>query len=112
MSKYPGGGYSPRDKATIVGMLTDVNDIGYRAINGVIRRNSKGEKIIDHDPIIDRELFDLCYYPLAETDLDGNPIREKKVRRFLQKDNNSQGGLLKFRIRSNHGEVYTHAGRK
>jgi Resolvase, N terminal domain len=111
MSKHPGGGYSPRDKATVVGMLTDVNDIGYRAINGVIRRNNKGEKIIDHEPIVERELFDLCYYPLAETDFDGNPIKAKKAKRFLQKDNSDEFGLLKFRIRSNHGEVYTHTGR-
>jgi hypothetical protein len=111
MSNYPGGGYCPKDKATIVGMLTDVNDIGYRAINGVIRRNSKGEKIIDHEPIIERELFDLCYYPLAETDLDGNPIKEKKTRRFLQKHGHGEFGLLKFRIKSKHGEVFTHAHR-
>lgn len=111
MSKHAGGGYSPRDKATVVGMLTDVNDIGYRAINGVIRRNNKGEKIIDHEPIVERELFDLCYYPLAETDFDGNPIKAKKAKRFLQKDNSDEFGLLKFRIRSNHGEVYTHVGR-
>ena len=95
MSRYPGGGYCPRDKATIVGMLTDVNDIGYRAINGVIRRNSWGEKIIDHDPIVERELFDLCYYPLAETDLDGNPIKEKKATTPAYIDKSPEDTMLK-----------------
>ena len=89
-------------------MLTDVNDIGYRTINNVIRRNSKGEKVIDHEPIIERELFDLCFYPLAETDLDGNPIKEKKARRFMHRGNTPEFGLLKFRIASNQGEVFTH----
>jgi hypothetical protein len=111
MAKYPSGGYSPRDKGTIINMLTDPHDIGYRVIKGVIRRNSKGEKIIDHDPITDRELFDLCYYPLAETDLDGNPIKEKKVRRYFHSETKDEFGLLKFRIRSNYGEVFTHPNR-
>ncbi|MGH2497746.1 MAG: hypothetical protein ACRDIV_23840 [Ktedonobacteraceae bacterium] len=108
VAKHPGGGYCPMDKATIIWMLTDVNDIGYRTINNVIRRNSKGEKVIDHEPIIERELFDLCFYPLAETDLDGNPIKEKKARRFMHRGNTPEFGLLKFRIASNQGEVFTH----
>jgi F0F1-type ATP synthase membrane subunit b/b' len=111
MSKHPAGGYSPRDKGTIIGMLTDPSDIGYRVIKGVIRRDSRGEKLIDHEPIVKRELFELCYTPLAETDLDGGPIKEKKARRYFHRESEDEFGLLKFRIRSNHGEVFTHPSR-
>jgi len=107
MARYPGGGYYPKGINTIIKMLTDPNDIGYRAIEGVIRRDSKGEKIKDHDAICDRELFDLCYYPLAKTDLDGNPLEGRKTRRFFQSGKTDEQGMLKFRIISSQGEVHT-----
>ena len=88
-------------------MLTDPNDIGYRAVEGVIRRNSKGEKVKDHDAICDQELFYLCYYSLARTDLDGNPLEGRKTRRYFQLGQKPDQGLLKFRIKSTQGEVRT-----
>jgi hypothetical protein len=108
MARYPGGGYYPKGRGTLVSMLTDVSDIGYRAIEGVIRRNSKGEKVIDHDAICDRELFDLCYYSLAKTDLDGNPLDGRQPKRYYRQGKKGDYGLLKFRIRSTQGEVRTH----
>ena len=107
MSRLPGG-YFPRSKATIIGILTDPNDIGYRPIKSVIRYNRQGEKVLDHEPIIERELFDLVYYHLAETDLDGNPIKEQKPRRYFHQGSNQAFGLLKFRITSSQGAVRTH----
>ena len=113
LSKHPGGGYYPKDKATIKGMLTDPHDIGYRPINGVLRHDRNGEKIIDHQPIVERELFDLVYFSLAETDLDGNPLplkEEKKVKRYFHQGTKDAFGLLKFRIRSSQGyDVDTHS---
>lgn len=110
MAKHPQGGYFPKDKATVKGILTDPHDIGYRVINGVVRRNHQGEKIIDHDPIVDRELFDLCFYPLATTDFDGNLIGEAKPSRYFHRGNEGEFGLLKFRISSTQGEAFAHAG--
>ncbi len=109
MSRYPGGGYSPKSKATLLSMLTDPNNIGYRAIKGVIRCNRQGEKIIDHEPIIERELFDLAYYSLAQTDLDGNPIEGQKPKRYFHQGSKGDFGLLKYRITSNQGAARTHA---
>ncbi len=108
MSKYPGGGYSPKSKATLIAMLTDPNNIGYRAIKGVIRCNRQGEKIIDHEPIIERDLYDLVYYNLEHFDLDGKPIEGKKLRRFYQQRSHYEYGLLKFRIKSTQGAARTH----
>jgi hypothetical protein len=109
MARHPGGGYFPKSPSTLIALLTDVNDIGYRAVEGVIRRNSKGEKVIDHLATCDRELFDLCYYSLANTDLDGNLILEgKRPKRYFHHGSKGDYGLLKFRIRSNQGEVRTH----
>lgn len=107
MACHPRGGYYPKNKGTLVQMLTDPSDIGYRVIDGIIRRDSRGEKILDHDAICNRELFDLCYYPLAKTDLDGNPIDGKRMRRYFHQGSEGEFGLLKFRIRSTQGEVRT-----
>jgi hypothetical protein len=109
MAKYPGGGYYPKGKDTVVSMLTNPIYIGYRTVEGVIRRNSKGEKIIDHAPVIERDLFDFAYYRLAKVDLDGNPLEGKRPRRFFQQGSKGDYGLLKFRITSSQGEVRTHA---
>ncbi len=109
MSRYPGGGYFPKGKDTIVSMLTNPIYIGYRSVEGVIRRTSKGEKIIEfEEPLIERDLFDFAYYRLARTDFDGNPIGNKRPRRFFQQNSKSEYGLLKFRITSTQGEVRTH----
>jgi predicted DNA-binding protein len=48
-----------------------------------------------------------CYFCLAKTDLDGNPIEGRKMRRYYQKPENAQYGLLKFRITSSAGHVRT-----
>jgi hypothetical protein len=108
MSRYPGGGYSPKSKATLVAMLTDPNNIGYRPIKGVIRRNRQGEKILDHEPIVELELFDLAYYSLAQTDFDGNPIERKQPKRYFHHHSKGDCGLLKYRIKSNQGAARTH----
>jgi len=108
MSRHPSGGYYPKSKATLVAMLTDPNNIGYRPIKGVIRRNRQGEKIIDHEPIIDRELFDTVYYSLARTDLDGNPTENDHTKRYFQRGSKADHGLLKFRIASHQGTAHTH----
>ncbi len=109
MARYPGGGYYPRGKETVISMLTNPIYIGYRTVEEVIRRNSKGEKILEFEPVIDRDLFDFAYYGLARTDLDGNPLEGKRRRRFFQQTSNGEYGLLKFRITSSQGEVRTHA---
>lgn len=109
MARYPGGGYYPKGKDTIISMLTNPIYIGYRSVEGVIRRTSQGEKIIDHEPVVDRDLFDFAYFRLAKTDLDGNPIEGKRPRRFFQQESKGEFGLLKFRITSPQGEVRTHA---
>ena len=108
MAKYPGGGYYPKGKSTIVSILTNPIYIGYRAIVGVIRRNRQGEKITEYEPLVERELFYFAFYRLAKTDLDGNPIQGKRPRRFFQQDSKGEYGLLKFRIKSNQGIVRTH----
>ena len=108
MSRYPGGGYYFKAKTGIVSMLTNPFYIGYRVINNVIRRNAKGEKILDHDGVIDRELFDLCYFSLAKTDLDGNPLEGRSLKRYYQQDTDACYGLLKYRIISNQGRVRVH----
>jgi hypothetical protein len=109
MAKHPQGGYFPKSQSTLVSMLTDVNDIGYRSIEGVIRRDRSGEKIRDHDPIVEQELFFLCYYPLAQTDLDGNPLDGHRPKRYFQNGSKGDYGLLKFRITSPQGEVRAHS---
>src|SRR5205085_8369629 len=108
MARHPGGGYYPKGKVTIISMLTNPIYIGYRTIEGVIRRNNKGEKIRDYAPMIDRYLFDFAYYRLARTDLDGKPLEGKRPRRFLQQTSKAEYGLLKFRITSSQGTVRTH----
>ncbi len=108
MSNYPGGGYYIKGKSSIVSMLTNPFYAGYRVINNVIRRNAKGEKIRDHDGVIDREIFDLCYFSLAKTDLDGNPINGRSQKRYYQQGNDAAYGLLKFRVISNQGRVRVH----
>src|SRR5205085_12004202 len=94
MARHPGGGYYPKGKVTIISMLTNPIYIGYRTIEGVIRRNNKGEKIRDYEPMIDRYLFDFAYYRLARTDLDGKPLEGKRPRRFLQQTSKAEYGLL------------------
>jgi hypothetical protein len=108
MSKYPGDGYYIKGKSSIINMLTNPFYDGYRVINNVIRRNAKGEKIRDHDGVIDHEIFSLCYYSLAKTDLDGNPIEGRGQKRYYQKNSDAHFGLLKFRVISNQGRVRTH----
>jgi hypothetical protein len=111
MSKYLGGGYYVGSRDGIVSMLTNPIYGGYRAVNGVIRRDEQGNKRRSFEPVIDQELLDFAYYRLAKTDLDGNPLaREgRKSRRFFQQESEGNYGLLKFRIKSNQGEVRTHA---
>ncbi len=109
MAKYPGGGYYPKGKSTLVSILTNPIYIGYRTVEGVVRRNRQGEKIIEREPVINRELFDFAFYRLAKADLDGNPIEGKRPRRFFHQDSKGEYGLLKFRITSNQGAVRTHA---
>jgi hypothetical protein len=108
LSQYPGGGYYIRGRHSLVSLLTHPLHYGYRSVNGVIRRNDLGEKIREFEPVIDLELLDFAYYRLAKTDFDGNPIAaSSKPRRYFQQDSDGLYGLLKFRIRSNQGEVRT-----
>ena len=109
MARYPGGGYYPKGRGTVVSMLTNPIYNGYRAVEGVIRRTSKGDKIREYEPLIEREVFDFAFYRLAKTDLDGNLIDANRPRRFFQQESSGAFGLLKFRVRSNQGEVRTHA---
>ena len=111
LSRYPGGGYYVGSRDGIVSMLTNPLYGGYRAVNGVIRRDQQGDKRRSFEPVIDQELLDFAYYRLAKTDLDGNPLaREgRRSRRFFQQESEGDYGLLKFRIKSNQGEVRTHA---
>ncbi len=110
MTRHPGGGYYPKGKDTVVSLLTNPIYIGYRTVEGVIRRNSKGEKIREFDePLIEPYLFDFAYYRLAKTDLDGKLLEGRRPRRFFQRDSRGEFGLLKFRITSSQGEVHTHA---
>jgi hypothetical protein len=109
MAKHPGGGYYPKGKSTVVSILTNPIYIGYRTVEGVVRRNRAGEKIREFDePLIEPELFYFAFYRLAKTDLDGNPIEGKRPRRFFHQDSKGEFGLLKFRVTSNQGEVHTH----
>lgn len=95
----------------IVSMLTNPIYGGYRSVNGVIRRDEQGNKRRSFEPVIEQELFDFAYYRLAKTDLDGNPLagEGRRSRRFFQEESKGDYGLLKFRIKSNQGEVRTHA---
>ncbi len=108
MSKYPGGGYYFKGKSSIVSMLTNPFYDGYRVINNVIRRNGKGEKIRDHDGVVDHEIFKLCYFSLAKTDFDGNLIEGRSQKRYYQQGSDASYGLLKFRVVSSQGRVRTH----
>ena len=107
VSQCPGG-YIIKNRTIITNILTNPMYIGYRAVRGVIRRNSNGEKIKDHDPLVDRELFDFAYYRLAKTDLDGNLLNNgRKTHRYFHRGNDGEYGLLKFRIRWSGGQVHT-----
>lgn len=109
LSKYPGGGYYIKGKSSIVAMLTQPLYIGYRSIKGVIRRDNQGNKLRSFEPVIDMDLWEFAFYRLAKTDLDGNLIEGQRATRFYQRDTDETFGLLKFRIKSNQGEVGTHA---
>lgn len=109
LSKYPGGGYYIKGKSSIVAMLTQPLYIGYRSIKGVIRRDKQGNKLRSFEPVLNEDLWEFAFYRLAKTDLDGNPIEGQRVVRFYQRDTDETFGLLKFRIKSNQGEVGTHA---
>src|SRR5260370_22323260 len=107
LSRYPGGGYYLKSKNSLVSLLSHPLHYGYRPVNDVIRRDSKGEKIREFEPVMELELLDFAYYRLAKTDFDGNPIIQSKPRRYFQQGNEGLYGLLKFRIASTQGEVRT-----
>jgi hypothetical protein len=107
MSKYPGGGYYIKTETALVSMLTNPIYGGYRSVKGVIRRDQDGNKLKSHEPVIEKELREFAYYRLAKTDLDGNPIEGNTQRKYFHHDDKAFG-LLKFRIRSDQGEVDTH----
>ncbi len=102
-------GYVIKNKTVLRSILTNPCYAGYRSVIGVIRRDSTGEKIISHEPIVERELFDFAFYRLSTYDLDGNPIESRRVKRYFHRGNKGEYGLLKFRIISNQGEVRTRA---
>ncbi len=88
---------------------------GYRAVKGVIRRDRLGNKIQSFPAVIDKDLLDFAYGRLATTDLDGKPLENGRTpNRHFHKghDNESQYGLLKFRILSDQGDVRLHRGTK
>jgi hypothetical protein len=109
LSRYPGGGYYIKSKSSLITMLTHPMYGGYRAVKGVIRRDATGEKIQSFPPVIAEDLRLFAFFRLAKTDYDGNPIEGNTVRRYFH-DKDLQIGLLKFRIRSDQGEVRLHHG--
>jgi hypothetical protein len=107
LSKYPGGGYYIKSRTSLVSMLTNPMYWGYRAIKGVIRRDQDGNKIRSFEPVIAKELREFAFYRLSKTDFDGNPLESNVLRRYFR-DEDAEFGLLKFRIYSDQGGVYTH----
>lgn len=104
---HPGGGYVIDNKNILRSILTNPKYIGYRPVNGYIPRDGQGNKIKAHESIVPEELFYFAYNRLAKTDLDGNPIEGRKMRRYYQKPAGAEYGLLKFRITSSTGRVRT-----
>ncbi len=107
LSRHPGGGYYLKSKHSLANLLTHPLHYGYRPVNNVIRRDEKGEKIREFEPVMELALLDFAYYRLAKTDFDGKPISNDNPRRYFQQGNEGTYGLLKFRIVSNQGEVRT-----
>ncbi len=110
LSRYPGGGYYIKSKNSLLTMLANPLYGGYRAVKGVIRRDSEGNKIRSFPPVIEDELREFAFYRIARTDLDGNPIEGNTVKQYFHMDNDAEIGLLKFRIKSDQGEARLHWG--
>lgn len=102
------GGYIIKNRTIIRSILTNPMYAGYRSVKGVIRRDSAGQLLKDHDPLVKRELFDFAFYRLSATDLDGNPIAgNRRSHRYFHRGSTGEYGLLKFRIRWSNGQVHT-----
>ncbi len=109
LSSHLGGGYYIKSKTSLVLLLTHPMYAGYRAVKGVIRRDYAGNKVLSHEPVIEKELREFAYYRLARTDFDGNALEGKRKKRYFH-DKDAEIGLLKFRIHSDQGEVRVHQG--
>jgi DNA invertase Pin-like site-specific DNA recombinase len=90
------GGYTIKSRTGLVGILTNVANIGHMHFDGEIVKRDVHKAIVD----VDDYLF--AVYHLQDVDLDGNPInRPERAIRLPQKGNdNPRDGLLSG-VRSN-----------
>ena len=97
----------------MLSILTNVQYIGYWSFKKQIRRDERGQPIINHPPIVDEEDFWHAFNRLSPATIDGD-LNEERVStiRYEQDGTIPSRALLKFVIASPHGEVYVSKDRR
>lgn len=91
-----------RTRSAVESILTNRTYIGWRVVKGqVVKKNC-------HNPIVDKDVFAFAFTRLTNCTLEGEPLEGyKKPRRYYQRTTTSYGALLKDRITSSYGSIYT-----
>ncbi len=93
-----------RTRSAVESILTNRTYIGWRVVKGqVVKKDC-------HEPIVDKDVFEFAFTRLTNCTIEGELLEGyKKPRRYYQRTTTSYGALLKDRVTSSYGSIYTRA---